>query len=411
MDPSNEKQMATTNHTKVPDIKSPEARVLLTKPDDGVSPNPKGRDTPEKDASGRKLFACTRTTKISTMNVRTLRNDRLREEITVSMDEQNIEVLGIQEHRIVHDDGELIRYENISGKTLITSSAWRNQTTSAAEGGVGVLLGRLAVDALTEAKVYSERVIKIELTGNPKVTCVVTYCPTSAAKEKEIENHYTILREATESTPKHNILIVLGDFNARLGPTDALYSYPDPYSHTTNNNGEYLMDLLAETGLEASNTRFRKKPGKMWTYVDPNGKKRQLDFILFLKKWANSMKNCQAYNSFGNVGSDHRIVTAEIKLSFRKIKFPAIKANFDWKSFREDPILQDRYEVEVKNRFEILAKETTDSTAKYACFVTANEEARKSLIPIKRGAKLIGLRMNRRCEEHPMKSSKNTRHT
>ena len=30
----------------------------------------------------------------------------------------------------------------------------------------------------------------------------------------------------------------------------------------------------------------------------PNGEKAQLDYILGRKKWRNSFKNCQSYNSF-----------------------------------------------------------------------------------------------------------------
>ena len=50
--------------------------------------------------------------------------------------QQKIEVLGIQEHCIIHDDP--VKHESIQGKTLVTLSAWRNDAGTAT-GGVGVL--------------------------------------------------------------------------------------------------------------------------------------------------------------------------------------------------------------------------------------------------------------------------------
>ena len=42
-----------------------------------------------------------------------------------------------------------------------------------------------------------------------------------------------------------------------------------------------------------------------------NNAKAQLDYILMNKKWINSTLNCEAYSSFEEVSSDHRIITAE----------------------------------------------------------------------------------------------------
>ena len=48
---------------------------------------------------------------------------------------------------------------------------------------------------------------------------------------------------------------------------------------------------------------------------------------LHMRKWRNSVKNAEAYSTFASVGSDHRIVSARIKLSLRKSgKLPRKKA-------------------------------------------------------------------------------------
>ena len=68
------------------------------------------------------------------MNVRTMKKQRCREELVSNLIEYDIEVLGIQEHCIVHD--EPVRYENILGMTLIIT---RN-SAGVATGGVSFVL-------------------------------------------------------------------------------------------------------------------------------------------------------------------------------------------------------------------------------------------------------------------------------
>ena len=58
----------------------------------------------------------------------------------------------------------------------------------------------------------------------------------------------------------------------------------------------------------------------LWTFEYPNGGKAQLDYVLIRRKWQNSVKEFRPYSSFSSVGSDHRIVTADVKLSLRVSK-------------------------------------------------------------------------------------------
>jgi len=56
-----------------------------------------------------------------------------------------------------------------------------------------------------------------------------------------------------------------------------------------------------------------------------------LDYILVNMKWINSVKNAEACSSFASVGSDHKIVTIEVKLSLRVTKPPIRDPCYDWK--------------------------------------------------------------------------------
>ena len=93
-----------------------------------------------------------------------------------------------------------------------------------------------------------------------------------------------------------------------------------------------LLDLAEENDLIITNTTFQKRSGKLWTYIsDMNGTKSQIDYILINRKWKNSLKNVESYSSFFSIGSDHRIVSAKLKLSLQTSKTPPRKAAYDWK--------------------------------------------------------------------------------
>ena len=134
----------------------------------------------------------------------------------------------------------------------------------------------------------------------------------------------------------------------------------------------------------ATNHRFQRRPGKRWTLQsDATLTKTQIDYILVRNKWKNSVKNTEPFNFFDSIGSDHRVVVSDIRLSLRKTKTPPRRVVYDWEEFKQDNALQAHYSVEVKNRFNSLLSdnETDDATAQYNHLVTAIAEANKKLLP------------------------------
>ena len=200
------------------------------------------------------------------------------------------------------------------------------------------------------------------------------------ADEDITEEHYNILRGAINSIPAHNLLIGVGDFNARIGKEDGKFTFHEE----TNRNGEYMTDLAYEKDLIVTNTYFHKKKGKLWTYISPGGNKLQLDYILVRKKWRNSVLNTEAYNTFASVGSDHRIVSARIRLSLRKSKTLPRKKQYDWKAITTDKDLQAKFSIEVHNRFQPLQKEEETATEKYTRFIEATQNAAEKLLPVRK---------------------------
>ena len=198
----------------------------------------------------------------------------------------------------------------------------------------------------------------------------------------EVERFYQDLTSVTRQVPKHNILIIGGDFNAHLGQLDGFkYAY-----HTdTNRNGSMLKDYLNENNLLCLNTKFQKRPGQLWTHKSPNGSKAQLDYVIINRKWKNSVKNCRAFNSF-SVASDHRIVSAKICLSLRANKKKSSNMTpYDWTNLKNNPDVRNTFITRVRNRFAALQDTTPTKNADtlYNNFETAVKETAADTIPLK----------------------------
>ena len=76
------------------------------------------------------------------------------------------------------------------------------------------------------------------------------------------------------------MLFIAGDFNAKIETMESIYSF---YS-VTNRNRQQLTDFIDQFDLTATNTRFKKHPGKLLTHIYPNPTMAQIDYILAKKK-------------------------------------------------------------------------------------------------------------------------------
>ena len=208
------------------------------------------------------------------------------------------------------------------------------------------------------------------------------YSPANVSEETELVIFYDELSSLVRSIPKHNMLVIGGDMNAQIGKNGN-----NKYSlhNTSNRNGQHLTDFMIENRLACLNTNYQKREGKLWTYTYANNTKAQIDYVLINKKWKNSALNWEAYSSFEGVSTDHRIVTAKIRLSLRKnAKRTATTKHYDWALLNNKDI-RDKYVLELKNRFETLQEKTEKSTPndEYENFVNAHFEAAAKYIPTK----------------------------
>ena len=96
----------------------------------------------------------------------------------------------------------------------------------------------------------------------------------------------------------------------------------------------------------------------------------------------NSVRDVEARNSFSSIGSDHRIVTAKIRLSLRTHTVQK-KTRDEWNKLKLDTDLQERYTVEIRNNMPLLSldDDSCDKTVNYSHLIQANKEAAGKVMP------------------------------
>ena len=348
-------------------------------------------DRPTTKSNKHNILKCTRTSIFSTFNARTLVPGGRFKELVECSSNIGVDVIAIQEHRFFHKPKLQYRYSG--SYQLVTSSAWKN-AKNASIGGIGFLLSSRAQDNLISIEPISPRLMVLELGGNPKTTVIWAYSSKNECPEEKVNQFYTDLRSITENIPQHNFFILLGDLNAKLTSPDVNFSY----DNETNRNGDKLLEYMEEFNLFSASNNFMKPKGQLWTFEYPFGLRAQLDYILFRKKWKNSVKNTRSYSSFSSVGSDHRIVSSTVKLSLRASKksTPHPMKTIDWKEVSSNTALCKQFSLAVHNRFEALTiddelnLENIDKV--YSKLMNATETVAKEMLPSKPRGKCSKIR-------------------
>ena len=202
--------------------------------------------------------------------------------IDLELESINTDITALQEVRL-SGEGQLIE----AGRTFFWKGVPDGQPRRA---GVGFALKNAIADKLTEQpKGISERLITLRLSVAPNryLTIINVYAPTMDHQEDEKEAFYSQLRTLITSVPEADKLILLGDFNARVGCDHDIWG---PVlgkfgKGQQNSNGELLTCLCVELELSITNTFFKQPDNHFYSWVHPRSKRPHLlDYIIVKSK-------------------------------------------------------------------------------------------------------------------------------
>uniref|UniRef100_H3ACV8 Endonuclease/exonuclease/phosphatase domain-containing protein n=1 Tax=Latimeria chalumnae TaxID=7897 RepID=H3ACV8_LATCH len=169
-------------------------------------------------------------------------------------------------------------------------------------------------------------------------------------QENEAEMFYEHLQSKTEKMPKSNMLIMMGDFTAKVGhdyqtwkPALGPHEYGD-----INERGERLLQFSMSNRFVIINSMFCHKASHKRTWLAPNNQmKTMIDFIIVNVCWRSLVLNTCTFQG-PDIASDHSLVLSKIHSHFQASKRTVSKKKLDLEKL-QDSTVRHAYQLELNN--------------------------------------------------------------
>ena len=224
---------------------------------------------------------------IGAWNVRTLmdsetknRPERRTALIAKELSRYNIDIAALSETRLA-DTGEIT--EQGQGYTFFWSGKAADERR---EAGVGFAIRSSLIRSLESLpKGISDRLMtmRLPLEQNNYISLISVYAPTMTYSDEEKEAFYEALTSLVNEVPKGDRLLILGDFNARVGTDYRVWE--GVLGHhgigRENSNGSLLLSFCTQQHLLFTNTGFDLPDIHKTTWMHPRSKHWHLiDYII-----------------------------------------------------------------------------------------------------------------------------------
>lgn len=243
----------------------------------------------------------------------TLRPERRTALVAKELQRYRIDIAALSETRLA-DEGSL--REEGGGYTFF----WKGKPQAEDRiHGVGFAIRTALLKSIPSLPVgISERLMKlrIPLSKSRYLTVISAYAPTLTSPDEDKEQFYEHFDQVIRSTSQSDKLVVLGDFNARIGK--------DPGSWEgvlgrhgvgkVNDNGLLLLSKCAEHSLCITNTLFRMADKYKTTWMHPRSKHwHMIDFVIVRQRDIRDVQVTRAMRG-AECWTDHRLVRAVMTL-------------------------------------------------------------------------------------------------
>ena len=257
---------------------------------------------------------------VASWNVRTLLNDTCRNQrrtaiIGRELARYNIDIAALSETRISGVDQETV--EHGAGYTFFTTGKPDGEPRT---HGVGFAIKNTLLSKLGDQKPYGINCrlshMKIKLNQNRVANLISAYAPTLDSPDEQKDEFYEDLSTLLCGIPTNQKIILLGDFNARVG-TDYNTWRKVIGKHgigVANANGNRLLSLCAEHKFVITNTVFQQCNKYKATWMHPRSKRwHLLDYIIVRQSDLSDIKLTRAVIPT-TIWSDHRLVRSKLTL-------------------------------------------------------------------------------------------------
>ena len=114
--------------------------------------------------------------------------------------------------------------------------------------------------------------ISVHFQGKPfNLTVIQVYALSSNAEEAEVERFYEDLQDLLELTSPKDVLIITGDWNAKVGSQETPGVTGKFGLGVQNEAGQRLTEFCQKNALVIANTLFQQHKRRLYTWTSPDG--------------------------------------------------------------------------------------------------------------------------------------------
>ena len=152
-------------------------------------------------------------------------------------------------------------------------------------------------------------------------------------------------RRPPRSTPKKDVLFIIGGWNAKVGSQETPGVTGKFGLGVETEAVERLTEFCQESAVVIANTLFQQHKRRLYTWTSPDSQYRnQIDYILCSQRWRSSIQSAKTRPG-ADCGSDHELLIVKFRLKLKKVGKTTGPSRYDLNH------ILCNYTVEVTNRF------------------------------------------------------------
>lgn len=184
--------------------------------------------------------------------------------------------------------------------------------------------------------------------GKRRIIMACLLMDTAKRQSCKSKTSITSSSKTFDDIPNHNLKVLIGDFNARLGGDRRGFK-----TGFCSDKDEWLVSLCKYNGLCVGNTYFQHRRIHKGIWLSPDGRTlNEINFIYISQKWRSSLHHVRVYR-IADVGSDHYLVRVQMKLKLINQKQSISKRLFAMDKLKNQTI-SSTFSSELRNRFSML---------------------------------------------------------
>jgi exonuclease III len=187
--------------------------------------------------------------------------------------------------------------------------------TKTGQFGTGFIVKKELVKNVLGFEPYNERICKLRLKGkfhNLSIICV--HAPIDDKNDEIKEQFFEDLQKVYDQIPRHDIVILLGDMNAKIGREDVYRPVSGIHIlHISNKNGELICEYAVVNNMSVMSTKFQHKRIRKGTWIAPDGQTlNQIDHVIVNKHKSSMIQDVKSMRGL-KCDSDHFLVKIIVK--------------------------------------------------------------------------------------------------